>query len=264
MFPKLYRGLPVCFCLCAAYVFCVARAADIASDADIALGVSAVNGFGFSLLSQLERTNSTGNVLISPLSISSAVGLTAEGVTADSEALAQLSSVFEGLEFPEDLEFLPSLIRLTVEGSSGVNLTSANSVWLNPEFAEGVKQSFKDNVRQRYGAQIQEFQSGQQVNAWVANVTRGLIDQAVDPSLSPSDVAAMLVNANHFKGLWTVPFETGNTQPGEFFNSNGPATVQMMGQPPSKSDYGYSSLDINGVAVEVCDSHSLFLLSVYF
>lgn len=68
------------------------------------------------------------------------------------------------------------------------------------------------------------------VNAWVASATNGLITKILPPA-DYSHVIAVLANAIYFKGMWTTAFNTDQTMAAPFTLADGTeVSCQMMNQ----------------------------------
>lgn len=167
----------------------------------------------------------TGNVVLSPLSIATALGMArngARGRTA-SEFETVLGTTTAALN--AELNALDqALDAVTARGKA--TTTSANSAWA----AEGVawREEFLAALAGYYGVTpgTVDFAgdpagSVQRINAWISDTTRGLIPRL----LSDSDVSALtrlvLVNALYLNALWAMPFDPNDTTESTFFPSAG-------------------------------------------
>lgn len=68
---------------------------------------------------------------------------------------------------------------------------------------------------------FQPDEAVQQINSWVAEVTRNLIDSIVDKNTVCEATAVVITNAIYFKGLWTTPFEKERTKEDKFYRLDG-------------------------------------------
>ncbi|KXZ55631.1 hypothetical protein GPECTOR_2g1181 [Gonium pectorale] len=100
----------------------------------------------------------------------------------------------------------------------------ANSVWT----AAGVqlKAAYVEQMQTLFQATAREAVHGaQDVNDWVADVTRGMIKTLVQGD----NFKSILANAIYFKGLWEHAFKKDLTQPATFTTASGAAKqVDMM------------------------------------
>jgi serpin B len=63
---------------------------------------------------------------------------------------------------------------------------------------------------------LQPKEAGEQINAWVAESTKKLITQVIDPNKLPPTTDLVLANAIYFKGKWNHPFDKKHTEDNKF------------------------------------------------
>lgn len=172
------------------------------------------------------------NILISPLSISSALSMTlngAHGTTRDAmlEALR-----FNGLS-PEIInQAYKDLTKALMNVDERVLITIANSVWTRDDFV--VKKPFIDILSQYYSADGKTFNISDPnaevpINTWISLKTNGLIKNMIDKL--DGNTVMLLINAIYFKGKWEHQFDKANTVQQAFYKSNGTSvSVPMMKQ----------------------------------
>lgn len=143
------------------------------------------------------------NVLISPVSISLALGLTSGG--AKGETLAQFEKVLgRGVSMDEMTQFYSRLAE-KIDDSERVDIEVANSVWVRDDKDMiSVNEDFIDFADEVYDSEIytETFDDStvKKINDWVADNTDGMIDQIID-SIS-SDTVMYLINALAFDAEW--------------------------------------------------------------
>nr|CAB3465550.1 unnamed protein product [Digitaria exilis] len=64
------------------------------------------------------------------------------------------------------------------------------------------------------------------INSWVSKVTRDLITSILPPGSVNSDTALVITNAIYFKGRWSMPFDTKDTETRQFHLLDG-STVRV-------------------------------------
>lgn len=205
--------------------------------------VRANTAFAFKLLGNTCENNTTENIFISPLSVSIALSMTANGATGTTaEAMADVLK-FSGIE-PAELNQTMADIQTALElADSSVKMTIANSLWghRGVQFNEG----FFERNRHFYGAEVStlDFASPEAlptINGWVSDSTNGLIDKILDRI--SRDAVLYLINAIYFKGQWTIEFDPSRTEPLPFHRADGgDVSVPMMNQSDS---YRYAEDDI--------------------
>ncbi|MYG81085.1 MAG: serpin family protein [Gemmatimonadetes bacterium] len=185
--------------------------------------------FAFDLLVQANRPN--GNLFLSPLSASMALGMTMNG--AAGETWNQMRSVlgFGGLSEEEINAAYASLLELLVGLDPSVETAIGNSVWTRQGFP--VHADFLAAVRESFGAEVAELDfasptASGRINGWVRNATSGRIEDIV-PAVIPADVVMYLINAIYFKAPWTFRFEPSDTRDAPFHLDDGSTrTVRLM------------------------------------
>lgn len=157
------------------------------------------------------------NTLLSPLSVLSALAMTANG--AEGETLAQMENTLGMSKDRLNAYFLAYLEAL--EGDK--SLKSANSIWFTSDPRFTVNQSFLQTNADFYGADIYsaplDGQTLNDINDWIKEKTDGMIPKMLD-KISPAAVM-YLVNALAFDAKWAVPYAEYAVQSGEFTCADG-------------------------------------------
>ena len=207
----------------------VACAAAGAGDAPMAqpdhqavqLMVAGGNAFACDLYAQLD--DERGNFFFSPLSIRTALTMTAAG--ADDETLAQMERVLHldlsGDRLHHTAAWLQWALTRPPSSEGQAELLIANGLWL--QRGMNVKGQFLGVLRRHYRVQPHavDFRSNpeearSQVNRWVERQTRELITDLFPSGSIDTDTRLVLANAVYFLGRWRSPFSTGSTREGEF------------------------------------------------
>jgi serpin B len=189
------------------------------------------NEFGLELLRTVFDATDEANVMISPASVSIALGMAyngAEDITRD--AFEEVLN-YEGLTREEVNEITKELIHVLLTNVTGNLLEIANSMWYDEGFP--VEPEFISLNSHYYDAEVNEidFSGADAVNAindWVNNKTHGKIEEIID-AIDPA-VMMILINAIYFNCVWEVEFDPDNTQKANFYNENGSlfGKVDMM------------------------------------
>lgn len=189
----------------------------------------ASNGFGLGLFARVSAASSEPNVMVSPLSVSMALGMTANG--AEDETLDAMRSVlgFSGMEEASVNLAYRGLIDQLRARDPGIELRLANSIW----YAEGlpVLRPFLDAGSTYFDAVIRPLDfrdpaAPATISGWAENATNGRITDLIR-SIDPNEVM-FLVNAVYFKAPWTTPFDEGGTRDGEFTRADGSTVMTPM------------------------------------
>lgn len=164
------------------------------------------------LLQSLRHKN---NVLLSPLSVASALSLATLGTTPSSQAQKELLDLWHITE-AEATPFFKELDRQTVElttANDGVQLLSATSVWCK----SSIKPAFSATAKDIFKSEAHPLPSDPApINAWVKTATSGMVPSIID-QINPLTVA-MAVSAVFFKGVWaeSAQFDKKATIKGTF------------------------------------------------
>jgi serpin B len=183
-------------------------------EAQIEAQIEAQMELGFAVFQQLRQTQGNENLLLSPLSLSMALGMLyggAEGATEEAMARWLGAESVEGLDGSYE-QILDSLGEL----SGDVELAIANSIWSG---GEGSLSSEFVNSRQRYyQAQMQAVDFSEpsqalgQIHRWISHQTQGRIAEILSAQDLNETTVAVVLNALYFSGDWTSSFPSENTE----------------------------------------------------
>ncbi len=199
--------------------------------------------FALSLYGKLAPTE--GNLLFSPYSISTALGMTYAGARGNTE-----KEMAEALHFSVgQSELHPAFgalrVRLKKAERNGIRLRVANSLW--PQKGHPFLDDFLSVAKRYYGVVITpvDYENAREsarkeINRWVEDKTENKITDLLQPSDLSALTRLVLVNAIYFKGKWASQFKAGNTKTGPFHVLPGKVVeVPMMTQ---KMECRYASL----------------------
>ncbi len=189
------------------------------------------NNFGLELLKSVFENDDEPNIMISPASVSIALGMTYNGAeTTTMDAFEEVLN-YEGLTREEANEITRELIKVLVTNTKGNLLEIANSIWHDEEFP--VKQEFIDLNTNYYDARVKELDFSKStavstINNWVSSKTHEKIDEIID-SIDPSTMM-ILINAIYFNCVWKVEFDPKDTYDAPFYTETGTkfGVVDMM------------------------------------
>jgi serine protease inhibitor len=192
--------------------------------------VESSNGFGFTFFNELIAQSDGGNLFVSPLSVSMALGMVYNGARGGTEQGMRQCLQFGNLTLEEINQGYKGLIELLSGMDPDVKMEIANSIWYREGFE--VLQDFIDANVTFFGAVVSALDfsdsgAADTINAWVSEKTHGKIDKIVD---SPIDSALVmfLINAVYFKGSWVSQFDPAETQDAVFHAPDGDKNVKMM------------------------------------
>ncbi|HPV22371.1 MAG TPA: serpin family protein, partial [bacterium] len=146
------------------------------------------------------------NIMISPLSISIALLMAANG--ASDENLAEMKRVlgFNDIAMEEVNAQFYNLIKSLDGADKDMILSFANSIWMDNAFEPRVKEAFLSALLESYEAEpfTIDFQADgakDTINSWVSENTNGKIEKIIEQI--QADTVMYLINAIYFKAAWT-------------------------------------------------------------
>lgn len=179
------------------------------------------------------------NTLISPLSVTLALAMTANG--ANGQTKSEMETLL-GKDIP--LEQLNSyLCGLTDELTSddGFTLCTANSIWFRDDERLKIENDFLQTNADYYKAAAfkRPFDSStcDEINKWVSDNTDGMVDKILDEI--PYEAVMYLINAISFDAEWESEYYEHQVRYADFTDANGNKTdVRMMSSDEHTYLYG--------------------------
>ena len=201
------------------------------SSEDLGSIVSGSQELGLDIYNEIRKVQD-GNIIISPLSISSAFGLAYAG--AQGETARQMSQVLS-FDLPNDRlhRALGQMQVLAEDETKGQIFDTANTIFfdkmtvLEPEYVSVIDDSYKAKpqaVDFRYdkGASIIS------INDWVKEQTRGLIPKTVTENDITEDTRSVMVNTAFLKADWQRQFRASFTKTETFYGTKGNVDIPLM------------------------------------
>jgi len=187
------------------------------------------NAFALSIFRAMASSVNDSNIVISPMSISIALGMAWNG--AATETKAEMSALLGMTQTPDSLvnqyyEVMQKSMPV-IDSSTTVNI--ANSLWYTTDFT--VKSSYLNLNQTYFDAEIRSIDFKQSwakdtINAWVDAKTNHLIPDIVERT---QEQVMYLINAVYFKGAWVMPFDPKKTMSSTFTKQlGGSSQVKMM------------------------------------
>lgn len=174
------------------------------------------------LYPRLSAANPNGNIFVSPLSITKALGLALLRARGDTERQMRALLAL-------DAATPPSSSRDVIDtGDNAIEIGLANALWIGR--VAPVRPDYVAAARDRFGAAQEDIDfkapgAADRINQWVARSTRDRITSIIE-HVDP-DTLAILANALYFKASWTKPFTAAARRP--FRTASGTsASVPMM------------------------------------
>ncbi len=178
----------------------------------------AVTPFAVRLLQHSAKENE--NTLLSPLSVLSALAMTANG--ADGNTKKQLETAF-GMTVEEINEYLLLYRRTLLNDKSTPTLSPANAIWFQNDERLTVQPSFLQANADYFGATMYKAPFNKRtvgdINRWVRDNTNQMILELIDEL--PQDTVMCLLNALAFDAEWEKPYEERQVREGSFTAADG-------------------------------------------
>lgn len=226
-------------------------------DADARRIVEGSNAFSLDLLRALGPADR--NLIVSPASVSAAVGFAYRG--AKGETAAQLQ---KALHYPFEpqrhLIASADVFDSMSFSATGRTLRTANAIWLQdgmpfePDYERDLVEHAKSGL-QRTDFKADPEAARTRINQWVSGATNGNIPALLQPGIITAETRAALVNAIWFKADWVNPFPEAATKAEPFTPLNGKAAPHPL---MNQTDYfralkreGVSAIQIPYVGGEV-------------
>jgi len=184
--------------------------------------VAAYNNFGFALFEKLRQRDDKANLLVSPLSIATALTMTYNGAAGATQKSMADTLKLGNLSLPDINQVNLNLKKNLEQGDPKIQLSIANSLWARRDLTFDA--NFQNNSKVYFDAQVSTLDfadpnAADIINGWVSKNTRGKIPKIVDRI--SGNAALYLINAIYFKGSWQRPFDAGQTRDGDFTLAGG-------------------------------------------
>lgn len=176
-----------------------------------------------------ELSSGQDNLVWSPYSVASALGLAAEGargITRD--------ELVRALTAGGDLESLAKDLAAAAT-IDDAEIGVANSLWMR--LGLPFHEDYQQTVRRWPGGtlEVADFATDpdgcrQKINNSVEQDTRGLIRELLGEGTITTETAAVIVNALYLKLAWQTPFGAADTRPAPFHAPSGTRDVPTMRQ----------------------------------
>lgn len=193
----------------------------------VSAGFKAASSKFASELYQKTVENKNGNVIISPLSIQTAVSMALLGATKETEREIMSAMHYESLSKEEVASNYDEVFK-KVDKIFGLNL--ANKLYVRKGFS--VKPKFNELARKHFQSSAESInfannvKAAQTINRWIEKQTNNKIKDLIKPDDLDPDTRLVIANAIYFNGPWLNEFDPKDTCKGNFYK-NEKETVQV-------------------------------------
>lgn len=196
--------------------------------------------FALDIFKQINEENLNQSIFLSPLSISSALGMTYNGAKGETSKEMAEALNYEGMDSEALNTSYKNLLAHFENVGPKIQLDINNSIWFKK--GEVIKNDFLSLNQKSYNAYIKELdfkdiKASDTINEWVKTSTKGKIDKIIEPPI-PDDTFMYLINAIYFKGTWAETFKKENSFAGTFHREDGKKKEVNMMTRIGKVEYG--------------------------
>ncbi len=179
--------------------------------------IEADKAFGFELFREVYDLSEEDNLMISPLSVCYALGMTYNGAAGTTLEAFRSVLHFEDLTNQEVNESYKDLMGQLVTLDNLVEFSIANSIWYRLGFE--VLSEFIATNQEYFDAAIEEIdfsdpETLEIINQWIEDKTNGKIQDMLD--FIPVDAVMYLINAIYFNAQWKYEFDKDKTHEDNF------------------------------------------------
>ena len=193
--------------------------------------VSGNNGFAYDLF---EKAKGDESLILSPLSITYALGMMNNGATGATQQEINQMLGFGEAGADAINNFCHKLMTETGTLDELTRVNIANNIYMNTLRGDVQMTELFEQKAHDYYDVTPEFRDFSQqetvdaINQWASDNTEGMIDKVISAEDMDPDFISYLLNAIYFKGEWTAKFDPEKTVKMPF--DGGKATADMMRQ----------------------------------
>ncbi|XP_059004154.1 pigment epithelium-derived factor [Mustela lutreola] len=205
---------------------------------------AAISNFGYDLYRVRSGLSPAANVLLSPLSVATALSALSLGAEQRTESTIHRALYYDLISNPDIHGTYKELLAAVTAPEK--NFKSASRIIFERKLR--IKSSFVTPLEKSYGTRPRILTGNprldlQEVNNWVQAQMKGKIARSTQEI--PSGVSILLLGVAHFKGQWVTKFDSRKTSLQDFhLDEERTVRVPMMSDPKAILRYGLDS-DLN-------------------
>ncbi|WP_075097734.1 serpin family protein [Sandaracinus amylolyticus] len=202
-----------------------------ADPADARAFATATSAFGLDVWRALRARGETGNLAISPASLSTALAMTYGGARGET-ATAMQRTLHLATDPDATMPAAGALVRAWNAPRETYTLAVANRLFAEDSYA--FRDAYLAATRDHFGAEAERLDfvsaaeaSRAHINEWVSSQTRERIRELLPSGSIDPLTRLVLVNAVYFHGRWQHEFDRARTEDLPFFANGGEASVAV-------------------------------------
>lgn len=186
--------------------------------------------FSLRLLKESRSQIGEKNIMISPLSVMTALEMTRRGAGGETES--EMAQALYGDALPDTVRQELLAYMQTLPDRKTAQFHFGNSIWFRTDDAAFTpNENYLETIAGEYAAEIYgapfDTSTLKDINGWVEQETDGMIQDILKEI--PGDAVMYLINAMAFDAEWETPYTSIQIHDTEFFPEEGDAqTVEMM------------------------------------
>ncbi|XP_048221195.1 pigment epithelium-derived factor [Perognathus longimembris pacificus] len=205
---------------------------------------AAISNFGYDLYRQKSSASPTANVLLSPLSMATALSALSLGAEQRTESIIHRALYYDLINNPDIHSTYKELLATVTAPQK--NFRSASRIVFERKLR--VKSSFVAALEKSYGTRPRIMTGNPridlpEINNWVQAQMKGKVARSTREL--PSDISILLLGVAYFKGQWVTKFDSRKTSLQDFhLDEERTVRIPMMSDPKAVLRYGLDS-DLN-------------------
>ena len=208
----------------------------------------------------LKKSEDKDGKLVSPLSVMTALAMTANG--AKGNTLAQFVKVLGGGTSIEELNAALFNYWESLPSGKDSKFEGANAIWCTNDPAFSVKKSFVDVISDTFRADIVRAALGDpntvdDINNWCSDRTDGMIPQVLKRGDIDDSNVMVLLNALCFDALWREQYRERDVVGSDFYGENKTINTDFLS---SKEHYYISGENVTGFVKPYLSGYSFVAL----
>lgn len=190
------------------------------------------NAFAWDLYREIALNS--GNIALSPYSVSQSIAMAMTGAAGDTKA-GMMNILGPGQKSSEDVHFALSTMIFSIDQrlDRAYELKSVNQVWTQTDMK--IKDYAKQTLSTYYDTTFRELDfyrnhelSRKEINQWVFEETNELIKELIPENGLNELTRMVLTDAIYYKGSWLFPFDKRKTSLKNFYGETANAETEMM------------------------------------